>query len=170
MARKIEEHTFKYEDDNGEMQEITLTFTQFKPSVAIKMQARFAKIFSGPAGKLLNTFIEMEKSEADSVLDVDLSDFGGAIESLGDRLDEDHVVDTLNLLFKSVLIGNKTLHVDHDIFVGNTGDIFKVAKIALEVNFGDFFAVLSGLGKRFQGKLGRITTLEKPMSSGISGE
>lgn len=168
MGRRTEEKVYTYTDDNGEEAEITLTFTQLKPSQALKIQTRVIKLLGGPAGKLFKALKKVEKAKSVMDLDFDPTELGPMFESLADRMDEDEVVETFNLLFKSVIAGSKTLHVDHDMFIGNTGDIYKAAYTAAEVNFGDFLGGLSAVGKRL--KAVGSTILEKPASSGISGE
>lgn len=168
MSRRTEEKVFNYEDDSGENVALTLTFTQLKPSQALKVKVRILKLLGGPAGKLFQAFKKIEGAKSAMDLDFDVSSLGPMFESLADRLDEDDVIETLNLLFKSVIAGSKPLHVDHDMFIGNTGDILVAAQTAAEVNFGDFLGGLSAFGKKLKATGSMI--LGKRPSTGISGE
>lgn len=146
---KREPKTVTYKNDEVDY---ACLFTQLSPSKSLIFMMYLGKMLGGSAGKVIGAFNGSSLQEISGLKEenINLEKIGDAIFGLFARLDEEEVINKLNLLFSSVSLNGETLDVDHLMFQGEPGLIFKVAKKALEVNYKSFLDGNSGL-------IGKIT-------------
>lgn len=135
------------------IEDLTFEFFPLNPRIGLRVLTRIMKLIGEPLGLigdgvaggtkgaedntgLLNSI--MEKQFAPDV-------FARAARALVDRLDENEVIDTIEIVLQNVHgqfpgdRGTRKLNIDID-FAGEIGLLIQVFIAALEVNFGDFFS------------------------------
>jgi len=139
-----ESKTVTYKNDDVDY---NCLFTQLSPSKSLIFMMYIGKLLGGSAGKVVGSFNGNSLSEISGLKEenIDLEKIGDAIFGLFERIDEDEVIKKINLLFSSVSLNGETLDIDHLMFQGEPGLIFKVAKKSLEVNYKSFLDGSSGL-------------------------
>lgn len=129
---------------------LVFEFFPLPPRTAIKIMARLTKLIGEPIGALGDAAFSGAKGAEKGkilaqILSANLDDgLAKAMRSLSDRLDEDEVYQTIELMIEGVQgkmpgdQGTRPLNVDVD-FEGEIGLLFKVIGKYLEVNFKSFF-------------------------------
>jgi len=142
MRDKTQVITYKNEET-----EFHLQFTQLVPSKSLKFMMYVGKILGGSAGKLIGSLgtDSIKNLSEMKEKDFNLEKIGDSLFGIFDRLDDDAFIEKLNLLFGSVTNEGQVLNVDHLLFQGQPMLIFKVARKALEVNYGNFLDENSGV-------------------------
>jgi len=107
---------------------------QLPVPVSLKVLTRLTKILARPIGAAVGG-----SSDSGSFLDKSI-DLGDIIGSLGDKLDEDIVISTIEMTLPYLTVNQRP--VNNLESFDDYGPIFllKVMAKVLEVNFGDFFA------------------------------
>jgi len=148
---------FTVKDANFQMQCLPTT-------KAIKTLTRLTKIASGPIGNAVGALNAGSGSVMDKEINMEV--IGEAVKCLGDRLEEQVVVDILNDLLSTVEIqteSGKFISVNLDLtFQGKIGLLFGVVTKALEVNYADFLGPILSAIKGLQ--VERVAGLQKSIS------
>ena len=119
----------------------SITITMLQPDKALKILTRLVKVVGEP----LAVFAEAGGLEAAVTGDL----IKKAVQSLGEKLDEDDVVKTVMELMDCVIIGGKQGKAVFNVhFAGNLGHLFKVLAAVLEVQFGDFLGEIVALRRQ----------------------
>jgi hypothetical protein len=135
---------------------------------SLRILTRLTKILSEPFGKAVAALQSGEGFDQE----VDFDMIGDAITSLGDRLDEDLVLNTIMELLTRVKVqneqGNGFVRLNPDTqFAGRTGDLLEVVAHVLNFNYRDFLdRALSGFGNLDI----QMPSLSKGSSTGMSGD
>lgn len=121
---------------------------QLKTSEQLSFLMFMSKVIGGSAGKFIGAMDGKKVTEMASTSELNIDKIGDAVAGLFDRLDEKGFMEKLNLLLSSARHNGESLDVDHFAFEGNLPELFKVAKIAIEVNFKSFLPAISALVSR----------------------
>lgn len=136
---------------------VTVFAGTLKTSESLIFLMFLGKIIGGSAGKFIGAMDGKSLADLVAKSDMNMDKIGDAITGLFDRLDDKNFIEKLNLLLSSVKADGQPMEVDHAFFDGNLPQLFRVLKVALEVNYKGFLPASSGLLKRF----GNLTQLLK---------
>jgi len=118
--------------------------TQFPGRYGLRLQARLARVFGAPLAAL---FKGAKKGMDSDLADLDLEK---AVVMLMDKLSEDELDDLVNRMLSQTRVDGKGIidnpMVFDELFAANYSDLFKVLAFVVEVNFGNFFSALKGIG------------------------
>lgn len=117
-------------------------------------------------GKTVGTPLSLLADESGgSILEADAEIVGKVIKSLMDNVDDDRVIEQIEILLTHCELkapnGYRSIKMEND-FHGELMHLFKVVGAILEVNFGRFLGVSTGLVDRVKAGL---TTQSAPSSS-----
>lgn len=133
-------------------------FFPLNPRVGLKVLTRIIKLIGEPLGLIGDGVANGSRGAEDkaagddpgiltSIMEKNFAPdvFAKAARALVNRLDEDEVINTIEIILDTVHgqfpgdKGTRKLHLDKD-FAGEIGLLLEVFVAAIEVNFGDFFA------------------------------
>ena len=116
------------------------TFYRLPPRESLKVLTKITKILGGAAGKAVSSATSSKNL-------LDKIDAGSIIGGIADRLDEDEVMQIVDTMLSTVVhTGEGEVSKAFDtLFQGRITHLLKVLKVALEVEYQDFFGVESGL-------------------------
>lgn len=137
-------------------------FHTMPAKAALKVLTRLTKVVGEPLGLLGDALLGGGKAgavgaEGDGLVkgaletDIPQGALGKVLAAVTDRLDENQVLETVELVLVSVYVqgpsdaGTRTIRFEQD-FGGRMLTMLKVFAAALEVNFSDFFAAGGGAG------------------------
>lgn len=161
-----------------EVGDLTVEVFMLPPKQAMKVLTRLTKVVGQPLGALASGLMgekpgENAKGLADRDLPPDIIE--RALVAFTDRLEEDMVTETIDIMFSVVHIqsgddvGTRPIRMDTD-FRGKTLLMLKVFAAALEVNFADFFSAGGGSGGLLaKARAAMATKLGTPTSTSGSG-
>ncbi len=146
----------------------TCEFQKLPPKTALKILSRLFKIFGGPVSEAIKSvfnsidisaisFDDKKISTLDTLLDMDskaiqkylpaiLDNLGNVFSLLGDRIDEDIVIQTFEEMMPSILVNGKPVNWEMEEFQGDTFFLLKVYVKSIGVNFSSFLGGLREQG------------------------
>lgn len=139
-------------------------------SKSIKVLTRLTKMISEPVGKAVSA---VQSGGEASFLDqgVDMNLIGQAITTLGDRLDEATVWNTILELLSTVEKANEqggfTKVAPEVDFIGKPGHLIKVITQAVTINYSDFLGPVQGVLEKV--RRSQQPAAQKAPSTGSSG-
>lgn len=125
--------------------DVEYVFTPLAPTVAAKLLPKIMKSIGQPVSKLL-AGVDLKKGLDQSFEDEKFAEaLGGFLSSMGENLDDETLTLFMNTLLKEPSLaadGKKVVSVDSHFGNYQLSHMFKVLKVALEVNYGDFLGGL----------------------------
>jgi len=111
-------------------------FTMLKPRISLSLLSRIIKIIGPPLGKAFSSKIKVKE-----ILDAEIN-IGESIIELADRFNDTEIQDIIDILFTQITHkGEGALSQQptyEKLFSGKLKHLFKVVKVALEVQYADF--------------------------------
>ena len=123
----------------------TYEYFQLPPKQAIRTATKLFQIIGGSLTKIVGALGGTEGKNVPLLeKNINFDIVGDAIMSLGDRMDDEKVIDIFSTLLDVTYFKGAKVGWEHPNFQGKPFHLLKVVKGAIEVNFADFFAVVSG--------------------------
>jgi hypothetical protein len=148
----------------------------FRAMEAIRLKSYLLKIIAPTTGRIITAFDLDEKKGVANLSDssIDGAQLGDALEKLFSELGEDELVKLIKKILKNTSVKitdedgkERTFFFDStnnekfenamdNVFKRNILSVYKVMLFVLEVNFPDFFELVSGFGTQFQTLLSKM--------------